>query len=211
MNRVQNIRDYMKPFLFSAVSILLTATMIAGCASNSTGGRESVLPDHPLTRNRPNIAEQIAAANAATAAIRQRIGASVKIIQTGDQAQIFVRGKLADSITMNMDGTETDAFVGSGNVTVGRPMPSGIHPMMLKRVSPACSDLAALVSSLQTELNWQTAAVILALGATVAAAVFTVGWAAVPAGAADTAVVGTYLETKSALDSARQSYAAAGC
>lgn len=146
---------------------------------------------------------------AATDAEKAQLQGTANVIDTAYGAKIYVHGQLADTVKWNADGTATHSFVNGKTVVVGDPRAE--RKTMLIQPLPTCQDLLLLIQADQTKLNWDTAAVILALGAGAAAAFFTIGWAAVPAALVNTAVMGAWIAQKTALDSAELAYATAGC
>lgn len=155
-------------------------------------------------------AEVIDATNREKAQLQGR----ANVVESGGGARIYVRGELVDTIHRNDDGTTTHVFANGHTVTVlGPALGTGRHRATLKQNQPAniCGDLAALISADQSKLNWDSAAVILAVGASAAAAFFTAGTLTPVGGVVTGGVFMAWVAQKNALDNAENSYASAGC
>lgn len=157
--------------------------------------------------NDDSIREMTAQVVAATSAEKAKLQGVANVVETENGAEIYVHGRLEDTVHWAADGTATHSFANGQTVKVGTPA----RKTMLQRPLPTCQDLLLLIQADQTKLNWDTAAVILALGAGAAAAFFSAGFLGVPAALVNTAVLAAWVAQKTALDSAELAYATAGC
>ncbi len=188
---------------------MLAGSLIAGCAGAPGSATPSLSQPNG---NGTSIAAMIAQAQADTQAIKAQLQGHGSIVNTSGGAMLYLDGKLVDTVGYHKDGSMTHAFANGTTATSPALFPSGIRPM--NNVEPnaaVCDDLSALIGVDQTKLDWAALSVILAVGATLASALFTLGILTVPAGTVAAGVIAIWVADKAALDGAELAYANNGC
>lgn len=198
------------------IGTLLVFSLTA-CSSAVTGSQTPFVPTASLTgamqpsslTNIASIESMIKRVDAKTDAIKARLSGVANVVTTSGGADLYIRGKLVDSIQMNGDGTGTHTFSNGQQVTERyfSSTRASRRPMILS----LCAKMQQLIQTEENQLYWDDVAIVVALGASAAAIVFSGGVLVGLAGGTDAALIAAWVAQKASLDSTESTYIAAGC